>query len=135
MSPEADPVVVLLFGLLHDAFREADGPTDKEHGARAADWARDANGAEFTLSEARLDVLTEALSHHTDGRVSTDPTIAACWDADRLSLSRYAVTLDGAYMSTDRGRAIANGTAPYPPQGQPPELGQIFDDYRARLGA
>jgi hypothetical protein len=63
------------------------------------------NGGLFTLDGERLATLVTALSLHVDGLVSADPTIGACWDADRLHLWRIGVTPDPARLSTAAGRA------------------------------
>jgi uncharacterized protein len=103
-TPGADPVVALLFGILHDCLRADDG-WDKDHGRRAAALAPALNGDLFTLDEARLTTLVTALSLHVDGLVSVDPTVGVCWDADRLHLGRVGVTPDPARLSTAAGRA------------------------------
>src|SRR5436190_984127 len=103
-TPGADPIVALLFGILHDCLRVADG-WDPDHGRRAGALAPALNGGLFTLDAARLDTLVTALSLHVDGLVSDDPTIGVCWDADRLHLWRVAVTPDPARLSTAAGRA------------------------------
>ena len=40
----------------------------------------------FALSDAEMDLLTEALKHHSDGYTRADITVQLCWDADRLKL-------------------------------------------------
>ena len=47
-------------------------------------------------------MLAEALSPPLDGRVSDDPTIGTCWDADRLHLPRVAIEPDRAFFSHAR---------------------------------
>ena len=98
-TPGADPIVALLFGILHDCLRVDDG-WDPDHGRRAGALAQALNGGLFTLDAARLDTLVTALSLHVDGLVSDDPTVGVCWDADRLHLWRIAVTPDPARLST-----------------------------------
>jgi len=100
----ADPVVALLFGVLHDCLRADDG-WDRDHGRRAGALAPALNGGLFTLDETRLATLVTALSLHVDGLVSGDPTIGVCWDADRLHLWRIGVTPDPLRLSTAAGRA------------------------------
>lgn len=103
-TPGADPVVALLFGILHDCLRVDDG-RDPDHGRRAGALAPALNGGLFTLDADRLGTLVTALSLHVDGLVSDDPTVGVCWDADRLHLWRIGVTPDPARLSTDAGRA------------------------------
>jgi hypothetical protein len=78
LHPKADTTVVLLFALLHDAVREHDG-RDDGHGVRAAALARELNGVGFTLDPNRLEVLADACAGHTDGEVTGDSTVGACW--------------------------------------------------------
>ena len=72
--------------LLRAAPRHEEGERgDREHGRRAADFARGLHGGVLLLDERRFDTLTEALGLHA-GRVSSDPTVGTCWDTDRLHL-------------------------------------------------
>ncbi len=77
-TPDADPLVVLLFALLHDSMSESD-VYDPKHGERAAAYARRLrdDGA-FELDEARMRTLELALERHDKGETSTEPTIGAC---------------------------------------------------------
>ena len=56
------------------------------HGRRAARYAQSLRGVWFDLSDAEMDLLTEALKHHSDGYTRADITVQLCWDADRLEL-------------------------------------------------
>ena len=58
------------------------------HGPRGAALARELHGGAFTLDEGRMGLLKFACEEHTNGGVSSDPTIGVCWDADRLNLWR-----------------------------------------------
>lgn len=115
---EVEPAVVLLFSLLHDAARQQDGH-DPEHGPRAAQLARSLNGDAFTLAPDRLDLLAHACEHHAGGELSEQPTVAVCWDADRLDIGRYGYSIDPELLSTGTGRELArSGEAePAPPLG------------------
>ena len=42
-----------------------------------------------------------------DGRVSDDPTIGTCWDADRLDLRRVAIVPKTGLMSTNPAKGSA----------------------------
>lgn len=106
-TPAADRELLLLFALLHDAKREDDG-YDREHGPRAAlllERLR-ADGA-IRLDHDRAAVLYEALRDHTNGTCSDDPTIATCWDADRLLIGRVGLVPDARFCSTAEGRRRA----------------------------
>ena len=97
-----------LFAILHDCCRLDDG-ADLNHGPRAAALIRQLSGEMLKLSPEDLDLLLYAVEHHTDGMVSADPTVGACWDSDRLDLGRVGVVPSSKYMSTAPGRKIANG--------------------------
>jgi uncharacterized protein len=100
----ADPELVFLFALLHDCKRLNEWG-DKDHGKRAADWAKQLT---LGLDKRRMGTLQEALVWHDDGYVDTDPTIGCCWDADRLQLRRVGTEPDLKLLSKlgpDFGRA------------------------------
>jgi uncharacterized protein len=102
----ADIAVVRLFALFHDSRRENDG-WDDGHGMRGAEYAATLRGSAYILSDDRFELLRYACVWHTDGERHDDPTIATCWDADRLDLGRVGIIPDPAFMSTDFGREIA----------------------------
>lgn len=103
----ADIAVVRLFALFHDSRRENDG-WDDGHGARGAEYATSLRGTAYDLPDDRFELLHYACVWHTDGEHHDDPTIATCWDADRLDLGRVGVIPDAEFMSTDFGREIAD---------------------------
>jgi uncharacterized protein len=51
-----------------------------------------------------VDGLEIALAEHTDGKRTDDPTIGACWDADRLNLWRLGRKPLPRLLSTAAGR-------------------------------
>lgn len=112
----ADADVVFLFALIHDSQRHSDG-RDRDHGRRAAAFAQQLREeGVIDLPGLAADLLSTALSGHADGTTSTDPTIGACWDADRLTLSRIGRTPRREFLSTkvapslvDEGRAVVAG--------------------------
>ena len=100
-----DRPFVFCFGLLHDTRRENEA-VDPGHGARAAAFAGSLRGeGVLTLDDPGFADLTDALRLHSDGQVSADPTIGACWDADRLHLPRVSIVPDPAFLSTQAARA------------------------------
>jgi uncharacterized protein len=99
----ADITVVRLFAVLHDSHRLNEG-TDPEHGLRAANWAARLRGEHFDLTDGQFDLLKMACIWHDAGRVSDDPTIGTCWDADRLDLPRVGITPSARLMSTAAGK-------------------------------
>ena len=101
-----DIAVVRLFALFHDSRRENDG-WDDGHGARGAEYAGSLRGTAFQVSDERFDLLHYACVWHTDSEHHDDPTIATCWDADRLDLGRVGAIPDPRFMSTDFGREMA----------------------------
>jgi uncharacterized protein len=103
----ADALLGLLFGLLHDSQRLNDGG-DPDHGPRAARLARDLHTEGLLpLDSADLVTLIDAIDRHTVGRRSDHPTIALCWDADRLNLWRIGIRPDAAFLSTAAAREPA----------------------------
>ncbi len=101
----ADLEVVDLFALFHDSMRVNDG-RDPDHGRRGSALARELAGL-LPLEQRQLEQLTTACDGHTDGFVTDDPTVGACWDADRLDLPRVGITPDARLLSTAAARARA----------------------------
>jgi uncharacterized protein len=99
---------VVLFAMVHDAARRNDD-WDRLHGERAAELARELNEPWFGLCDERLAVLAEACAGHSGGRTTANPTIAACWDADRLDLIRLSIEPRARLMSTPAGRTATAG--------------------------
>ena len=98
--------VVRLFAVFHDSRRENDG-ADKSHGASGAAYAASLRGRLFQLGDEHFELLDYACKWHADGRLSDDPTIGTCWDADRLDLGRVGIKPEPSYMSTEIGRKMA----------------------------
>jgi uncharacterized protein len=101
----ADITVVRLFALFHDSRRENEF-TDPDHGRRGAFLAKSLLGHELHLDARRIDLLMEACEGHTDIMHHPDPTIATCWDADRLDLPRVGITPDPKFLNTARAKAM-----------------------------
>ena len=121
----ADAHVVLLFALLHDTMREND-MYDPGHGPRAAVFAEELHAeALLATREEQLALLVEACRLHADGLTADDPTVGACWDADRLDLPRCGIQPDARLLST---RAALDFR---PPAGEPPE----WDELARALGS
>jgi uncharacterized protein len=100
----ADILVVRLFAVLHDSQRHNE-THDPLHGQRAAEWAATLRGRHFELDDGRFKLLETACVLHDKGRVSEDPTMGTCWDADRLDLIRVGMVPRSELMSTAAGRA------------------------------
>jgi uncharacterized protein len=104
-SNGADPEVVTLFALFHDARRANEG-YDDGHGLRGGELARSLRGELVHLDDARFKLLFEACRLHTDGHTTGDPTLVACWDADRLDLGRVGITPNPQRLGTDAARNL-----------------------------
>ena len=102
-STGADLVVVEYFAALHDSRRLNDG-LDPDHGPRAAELVRTLDPSLLPLDAGQLDALAEACRTHTSGTTTADPTIATCWDADRLDLLRVGIRPDPARLVTEAAR-------------------------------
>ena len=98
--------VVRLFALFHDSRRENDYH-DPQHGARGAKLAKSLRGQLYDLTDEHFELLHHACVWHTDAASHEDPTIATCWDADRLDLGRVGIVPHERYMSTALGKEIA----------------------------
>lgn len=96
----ADPIVVELFALFHDACRFNDGH-DPQHGPRGADLARAVQDDLLSaLTTKQFTQLCLACEHHTHLRTHDDVTVQVCFDADRLDLARVGKTPKPKYLST-----------------------------------
>jgi uncharacterized protein len=52
-------------------------------------------------------LLQEACRLHTSAHRTGNPTIDACFDADRLDLGRVGITPDPNKMATEKGKEMA----------------------------
>ncbi|MBA4064944.1 MAG: hypothetical protein C0501_14770 [Isosphaera sp.] len=107
----ADCEVVTLFAVFHDS-RRVNGDWDPGHGLRGGELARSLRGSLVHLDDARFDLLFEACRLHTDGHTAGDPTLLACWDADRLDLGRVGITPEPDRLCTDAARALLPWSRP-----------------------
>jgi uncharacterized protein len=103
----ANVVLIKLFALFHDCRRINDG-RDRGHGARGAEYARLLRGKAYDLPDKDFELLHYACTWHTDADLHDDPTIATCWDSDRLDLGRVGMVPDSEFMSTAYAREITN---------------------------
>jgi uncharacterized protein len=99
----ANPQIVELFALLHDAKRCNDGK-DPGHGKRGAEFARSLHGSLITLPDGDMELLTFACEYHTDGLIEAHVTVQTCWDADRLDLGRIGIRPNPHYLCTPAAR-------------------------------
>ncbi len=99
--------MIFLFALLHDSMRENEH-RDPEHGPRAAAFAVALHESGLLgVSDAQAEQLRYACSEHADGLVSSEPTVAACWDADRLDLPRVGIEPRPDLFSTELARTVS----------------------------
>ncbi len=96
----ADTELVQLFSIFHDCRRVNEG-TDPGHGRRGANFAATLRGGLVQLEPSRFELLHYACTDHTEGLTEADPTVQACWDADRLDLGRVGIELDPDLLCTD----------------------------------
>jgi uncharacterized protein len=128
----ADPIVLELFAVFHDARRHNEGH-DPEHGSRGADLAHSLLSGDDLLSSDRLHMLEEACRLHTNGLQQADVTIQTCWDADRLDLLRVGKRPVAELLCTEAARdpamiAWANERAR---KGDVPSL--IWEEWGVRM--
>ncbi len=89
--PLVDAGVVLAFAMIHDARRENED-YDPEHGLRAMRLAVSSKTLRLILPADRISHLADACLMHEKGEVDRrNPTIGACWDADRYNLLRLEI--------------------------------------------
>jgi len=101
----ADREVVALFALFHDS-RRINEHRDDGHGLRGGEFARSLRGTLLHLDDVRFRLLFEACRQHTDGLTDADPTLQACWDADRLDLARVGIRPKPFRLCTDAAREL-----------------------------
>jgi uncharacterized protein len=83
---------------------------DPDHGNRGWNlWERlnQQQDIEQFLTKHQQEVFFDAISEHSKGYRTTDPTIAVCWDADRLDLHRKGIWPDPRMLSTQAGIDLA----------------------------
>jgi len=107
-SLDLDPAVLAWFAFLHDSQRHSDG-RDAQHGQRAADYAVKLRQQRLIaeLAPSAFERLCEAMRLHSDGHTEGDLAIMACWDSDRLDLSRVGIQPRPARLCTSPARQSA----------------------------
>ena len=106
-TPDCDLTVIRLFAYLHDSCRENDAH-DINHGPRAAKMIESLRETLLKdLSVHQFKMLQEACRLHTTTHSTGNPTIDACFDADRLDLGRVGITPDPNKMATAKGKELA----------------------------
>lgn len=106
-TPECDVTVIRLFAYLHDSCREDDS-YDEKHGPRAAKMIEGLRGTLLKdLTDEQFKLLQEACRLHTSTHRTGNPTIDACFDADRLDLGRVDIIPRPEKMATKKGKKLA----------------------------
>ena len=103
-----DPKVVEYFAILHDSQRWNED-VDPQHGPRAADYAGTQRSL-IDLSDEQFATLQRACAGHTHAKPETtrnpDPTLACCWDADRLDIGRVGIKPSARYLFTEHAKSL-----------------------------
>lgn len=100
--------ILVLFGYFHDCKRHSHG-SDPEHGSRAAEYLLTYSPEELGLSEQEQHRLAVACKYHTCELDTTDLSIKACWDCDRLDIGRLGIKTDPNRLFTKTAKRIAVG--------------------------
>ena len=101
--PGADLDVVQCFAYLHDVERQDDG-YEEEHGPRAAKLIDEIRESVLGfLDDEQIGLLKEACALHTTCHRTGNPTVDACFDSDRLDLTRVGIIPDPDKMATKEG--------------------------------
>lgn len=100
---KANPTVVQLFCYLHDCCTVHDGH-EPEHGPAGAFFIEQNRKLFFFLSEQEFTLLVDACAGHSFHQFSKYPTIATCWDADRLDLGRFGIYPREEFFSTEAAK-------------------------------
>ncbi|MCX7030009.1 MAG: hypothetical protein NTU62_07795 [Spirochaetes bacterium] len=99
----ADPRVVELFAIFHDACRWRDF-LDHDHGHRAAKLVQSLRG-DIDLDDDAFGLLVLACECHTRGpRLPCDETVLTCLDADRLDIPRVGMWIRTNLLFTAAAR-------------------------------
>jgi uncharacterized protein len=120
----ASIAVIELFAFFHDSCR-INEYEDDDHGKRGAELAVKLRGNLFEATDAKMALLVEACTGHSDGHIEADVTVQTCWDADRLDLGRVGIrpnpkklctaaaevpsTLQGAYQRSIKQSRFLDG--------------------------
>lgn len=107
LTPEVNPKVVRLFAYLHDKCR-INNYWDEEHGKRSAKMLykiKDTLLKDLTDDEFKM--LYNACYFHTIKQKTGNPTVDACFDADRLDLVRVGIMPAPNRMATQKGKEFA----------------------------
>ncbi len=106
-TDDVNTTVVRLFAYLHDKWR-VDNWEDLEHGKRAAENLPALRGTLLAgITDDEFELLCKACELHTVCHRTGNPTVDACFDADRLDFMRVGIIPDPKKMATERGAFYA----------------------------
>ena len=104
-----DVEVAEYFAILHDCMRYNED-TDPKHGQRASRYAKEHRRL-IDLNDRQFLLLQKACAGHTfaqpNFQAGQNPTLAACWDGDRLDIGRVGKTPDPKYLFSDLAKRLA----------------------------
>ncbi len=98
LFPACDRQVMMAFAMFHDSQR-LDDDYDPEHGERAAAEVAKSRALRGLLNRDQIAKLEKACALHEKGKTTDNPTIGACWDADRANLWRVSVIPNRRFFS------------------------------------
>jgi uncharacterized protein len=106
-NPAADKEVIRWFAYVHDCMR-VNCFNDIGHGERAAQYVDMIRSTYLSeLTDSQVAILRKACSLHDRERMTGDPTIDICFDADRIDLQRFERPIVPLLLATDTGREVA----------------------------
>ena len=110
IEPGVNRLVVALFAYLHDSCRISD-EEDIDHGKRASVLIDNLRSTMLKdVSDYEIALLKLACYLHTTTPNTGNPTIDACFDADRLDLWRVGITPNPNKLATEKGRKLLRET-------------------------
>ena len=105
-----DVEVAEYFAILHDCMRHNED-SDPKHGQRASRYAIEHRRL-IDLNDRQFSLLQRACAGHTFARpyyqAGINPTLAACWDGDRLDIGRVGKTPDPRYLFSASAKKLAS---------------------------
>jgi hypothetical protein len=120
----ADPLAAVVAAYCHDCGRVNDDK-DPEHGKRS--WARCAAAVSQRFPTVPMEMLRTAIEEHPFGKISTEPLIAALWDADRIDLMRFGPNkLESRFFSNSRALKLASVLDGYDFWGTYSQCNELF---------
>ena len=106
IEPGVNRLVVALFAYFHDSCRITD-EEDIDHGIHASVMVDNLRNTMLKdVSDYDIALLKLACYLHTTTLKTGNPTIDACFDADRLDLWRVGITPQPSKLATEKGRKL-----------------------------